>query len=297
MKNLSVLVLVLVIAAVLTVYLFSFQVRETEVALVTRFGEPIRTLEEPGIYRKWPEPINVVYKFDSRSRLYERVLDETTTLGGEPIIVASYVVWKIGDPGVFLESVRDVAGAEKQLKTLLGNTQNTVIGEHSFSDFVNSDPSKIKFEEIEREMHESLKDHAMKEYGIEIRSVGIKQLKISEKATEAVFARMSADRDRKTKAILAEGIAEATRISTDAERKRTELLAIVESQAKSIRGSGDAEAAEYYKELEADPELAMFLRDLEALKKILKNKTTIVLGADTKPIELLKGIPDIKPKN
>ena len=32
------------------------------------------------------------------------------------------------------------------------------------------------------------------------------------------------------------------------------------------------------------------------LKKILAEKTTIVLGVETEPIDLLKGIPDIQPK-
>ena len=74
------------------------------------------------------------------------------------------------------------------------------------------------------------------------------------------------------------------------------MLAIVEARAKAIRGSGDAEAAGYYKMLEDDPEFAMFLRDIEALRKILEKETTIVLGADTDPIQLLKKVPDIKPK-
>jgi modulator of FtsH protease HflC len=47
--------------------------------------------------------------------------------------------------------------------------------------------------------------------------------------------------------------------------------------------------------LDADPQLAMFLRDIDALKKVLKEKTTIVLGADTDPIKLLKQVPDLKP--
>ena len=64
-----------------------------------------------------------------------------------------------------------------------------------------------------------------------------------------------------------------------------------------LKGLGDADAAKYYKMLEADPELAMFLRDIEALKIMLKQDTTIVLGADTQPIGLLKDVPDITPKS
>ncbi len=296
MKNVSVLIFVVLIVIVLGLFFVSFQVRETEKALVTTFGKPTSSIEEPGWYWKWPSPIQVVYKFDSRGRLYEGLMEETTTKGGEPIIVTSYIVWKIGDPLQFLESVHDSKGAEEHIRSLLRNTQNEIIGQHYFSEFVNSDPAKVQFEKIEIEMLASLEAHAMSDYGIEIKAVGIKQLGVSEKVTKDVFERMKADRKRKTETILAEGNAESTKIKTDAESKRTELLAVVEAEAKAIRGSGDAEAAKYYKLLEADPELAMFLRDIEALKKILEEKTTIVLGAETEPIKLLKGIPDIKPK-
>jgi len=296
MKNLSVVIFVVLVVIVLGLYLVSFQVRETEKALVTTFGKPTRSISEPGWNWKWPAPINVVYKFDSRAHLFEGIQEETTTRGGEPIIVTSYIVWKIDDPLRFLEAVHDKKGAEEQLRSLLRDTQNSIIGQHYFSDFVNTNTDRIKFALIEEQMFQSLKDHAATKYGIKVEAVGIKQLGVSETVTKDVFERMKADRTRKTEATLAQGNAEATKIRTDAESKRTELLAVAEAQAKAIRGAGDAEAAKYYKLLEADPELAMFLRDIEALKKILKEKSTVVLGAETEPIKLLKGIPDIKPK-
>jgi membrane protease subunit HflC len=123
--------------------------------------------------------------------------------------------------------------------------------------------------------------------------VGIKQINVPKEVTEKVFDRMKADRKRKTESILAEGNAEAERIRSDALAKQKELLAVAETQANAIRGAGDAEAAKYYKMLEADPELAMFLRDIEALKKILKERSTIVLGVETEPIGLLKEMPDL----
>ena len=298
MKNVSVLILVILIAVVLVLCFISFQVRETEVSLVTTFGKPTRSISEPGWYWKWPLPIQMVYKFDRRAHLYEGIMEETSTRGGEPIVVTSYIVWSVGDPQEFLEALQDKAGAEDQLRSLLRDTQNSIIGQHYVSEFVNSARDQIKFEEIENEMYAALKQRlADKRYGIEVKGVGIKQLGISEEVTQDVFDRMRADRNRKTETILAEGNAEATKIRTDAESKRTELLAVVEAQAKAIRGEGDAEAAKYYKLLEADPEFAMFLRNLEALGKILKEKSTIVLGAEAEPIKLLKGIPDIKPKD
>ena len=126
--------------------------------------------------------------------------------------------------------------------------------------------------------------------------VGIKRLMVPEKTTQDVFERMKADRKVKTDTILAAGKAEADRIRSDADAKQKELLAVADSQAQAIRGAGDAEAAGYYKELEADPDLAMFLRDLEALKVMLKERTTLILGTDVEPIQLLKEMPKLEPK-
>ena len=296
MKNIAVIGLVVVLLVVLLLSFISFQVSETECSLVMTFGKPKREITEPGWRWRWPMPIQTVVKYDARPRIYEGVIEETTTKGGEPIIVSTYIIWKIDQPKKFREAVRDEAGAQKVLKGRLKDTQNKIIGQHYFGDFVNTDPAKIRFGEIESQMLESLADPVKEAYGIEIKAVGIKQLKISEKVTENVFARMSADRKRKTELTIAQGKTEAMKITTDADAKRTELLASADAQAKAIRGEGDAEAAQYYKLLEDDPEFAMFLREIEALKKILKKRATVVLPADVEPFKLLREMPDIKPK-
>ena len=172
-----------------------------------------------------------------------------------------------------------------------------MIGKHYFSEFVNTDPDKIKFVEIETELKDALQQAMSDKYGINIELVGIKKFELNEKTTEDVFARMRSERKKKTERILSEGNATAAKIKAEAEAKKTELLAAAEARAKAIRGEGDADAAKYYQMLEADPELAMFLRDIEALKKILKDRSTIVLGAETDPIKLLREVPNIKPKN
>jgi membrane protease subunit HflC len=285
----------ILIFVVLFLFFVSFQVRETETALVTRFGEPVRTITEPGLKFKWPQPIEQVHKFDSRNRVYEADIGETTTKGAVPIIVKSYVVWKIARPLEFFNAVGTVIEAERRILDQLGDTQNRVVGRHFFSEFVNSDPEKIKFKEIESEMTADLAPTMLENYGVEIRTVGIKRMEINEDVTENVFERMRAERNRRTQAILTEGEAEATKIEADADTKKTELLAAAEARAKRIRGQGDAEAAKYYQMFEANPELAMFLRDLEALQKTLEKRTTVVLSADTEPFKLLRELPRLGP--
>ena len=296
MKNFAVIILVVLIVAVMLLYLVSFQVRQAESALVLTFGEPTRQITEPGWNWKWPAPVQTLVKYDSRPALFEGVEEETTTKGSEPIIVQSYIIWRIAEPKKFREAVRDPEGAEKLLRSRLRDAQNNVVGRHYFSEFVNTDRTQIKFGDIENEMASVLGEPVKEAYGIKVESVGIKMLKVSEKVTEDVFARMKADRKRKTEATLAQGNAEAMRIKSDADSKITELLAAAEARAKAIRGSGDAEAAQYYKMLEADPEFAMFLREIETLKKTLKERTTVVLPADAEPFKLLKQMPQIEPK-
>ncbi|MHC4394818.1 MAG: protease modulator HflC [Planctomycetota bacterium] len=298
MKNIAITILVLVVVSILGLYLFLFQVRETESALLMTFGKASDESEitDPGWYFRWPAPIQRVYKFDSRMRVFEAELGETPTKGVVPIIVNTYVVWKIAEPLEFFNSVKTVKKAEDLLRSQINDTQNNVIGQYNFSDFVNSDKSKIKFEEIQERILTDLRQAVRDDYGIEIKTLGIKQLKVSEDVSKDVFARMRAERERKTAATIAKGKAEATKIETDAESKKIELLAAAEARAKAIQGQGDAEAAKYYEMLDADREFAMFLRKIEALKKILEERSTIILDADTEPFELLRKMPNIEPQ-
>jgi membrane protease subunit HflC len=296
MKSVAITIFIVLIIAVLALYLVSFQVREIESALVTTFGRPTREITEPGWYFKWPVPIQQVYKFDSRMRVFEADLDETPTAGAVPIIVNTYVVWRIADPLPFFNANEygSTKEAERKLLSHISDTQNRVIGRHSFGEFVNSDPNQIKFPQIEKEMLIELqKSIADAKYGIEIKALGIKQLKINEDVSKEVFERMKAERNRRTEETIAKGNAEATKIKTNADSIKTELLAAAEARAKKEMGQGDAEAAKYYEMLEEEPELAIFLRNIDTLKQSLKERSTIVIPADAEPFLLLKEIPNI----
>jgi membrane protease subunit HflC len=301
MKNITITIFIVLIIVIMGLYFASFQVRETESALVTTFGNPKRVITEPGWYFKWPTPIQQVYTFDSRMRVFEANLGETTTKEAVPIIVNTYVVWRVAEPLAFFNANErgSVAEAERKLRSHISDTQNRIIGQHNFAEFVNSDPSKIIFEDIEKEMLDDLniKQNIKDRYGIEVKAIGIKQLKISEDVSKDVFARMIAERNRKTEATISEGNAEATKIKTDANSIKVELLAAAEARAKAIQAEGDAQAAKSYKLLEADPDFAMFLQDIEALKKILEKNTVIVLSTDAYPFSLFEGKPAIVPRD
>jgi membrane protease subunit HflC len=297
MKNIAITIFIVLIVATLGLKLVSFQVRETKSCMVTTFGKPTRPLTEPGWYFKWPFPIQEVHEFDSRMRIFSPQIEETQTAEGDPIIVNTYVVWRIAKPLEFFKAVESAKKAEDELlRSQIRNTQNSVVRRHRFSEFVNSDPSRIEFAEIEEEMLDDLREAvAEADYGIEIEALGIKQLKINEAVSTKVFDRMKADRALRAGTILSQGNAEAAAIRADAKSKSDQLITTAQARAKVIRGEGDALAAKHYKMLEEDRELAMFLRDLEALQKILESRTTFVVPTDVEPFTRLKGMPDLEP--
>ena len=181
MKNIAITVFIILIIITLGLYLISFQVRQTESCLVITFGNPGRQITEPGWYFKWPFPIQQVVKYESRMKVYTTETEETPTADGSPIIVSTYIAWKISNPLDYYKATRKIMNPEEELlKSRIRNTQNNVIGLHRFAEFVNSDKDKIKFEEIENEMLQDLQNAvASADYGIEIKALGIKQLKVS----------------------------------------------------------------------------------------------------------------------
>ena len=128
MKNIAITIFTVLVIAVLGLYLASFQVRQTQSALVMTFGKPTSEITQPGWHFKWPAPIQRVIKFDSRMRDFEADISETTTKGAVPIIVNTYVVWRIAEPLKFFNAVGTVREAENKLLSQISDTQNKTIG-------------------------------------------------------------------------------------------------------------------------------------------------------------------------
>ena len=271
--------------------LFAFQVRTTEVAVVTTFGSISgQPRTEPGLYPRFPYPIQTVYKFDKRLQNFERKYEQSFTRDKKSPILSVFVAWQIEDPVVFLKRFNgDIARAEASLENVVRDAKNAVIGRHDFSELIAPNPSLVKFDEIETEMKIMMSETALKTYGIKIELVGIKQLGLPEGLTAKVFDRMKTERERQVKKLIAEGTSEAVRIRSDAELKRDTTLAEARRQALVLRGEAEAQAAEFYKILNQDETLARFLISLNGLEATLKDRTTLILDEKTAPLNLLRG--------
>ncbi len=270
--------------------LFCFQVRTTEVAVVTTFGRYSRDLPEPGLYFRLPVPIQTVYRFDNRLQNFERKFEQSTTKDAKNLLVTVYVGWRISSARKYLENFGgDTAKAENTLEGLVRNAKNAVIGRYVFSDLISPDPSKVKFDQFEADILKEIQGPARDTYGLSIELVGVKQLGLPEAITGKVFERMRAERDRLVKQYQGEGNARAQEIRSEADRRRDELLSKARADALRIMGDADAQAAKDLAVLEKNPSLAKFLYELNALRDALRERTTLFLDQKAAPFNLLNG--------
>lgn len=288
--------LLLVIFALL---LFVFQVRQSEVAVVTRFGKPDRTMTKPGAYGRLPWPIEKVHKLDQRIQNFEDRFEETLTPDGYSLLVNVYVGWKVSEPELFFPKFANgsLEEAEKSLEAIVRSAKNEIVGKHPFSHFISTDPNELKFAQIEGEILAKIQEQVKaNNYGFEIRFLGIKKLGLPEPVTQTVFERMKSERQELVSRIENEGKEQAEKIRSTAERDSAEILAKADAEATQIRGAGEAEAAKSFAVFQQNPELATLILKLNALEQTLKEKTTLILDPSTPPLDLLqKGSADNKP--
>ena len=269
--------------------LFFYQVRTTQVAVVTTFGKPTRPVTEPGAYLKWPWPIQQVYKFDKRIHNFESKFEQVLTSDGHSLLIKVYAGWNIAQPHVFFPRFGDsVSRLEQALDGLVRNAYIGVVGSHPFSHFISTDEKQLKFEQIETEILERIqKDVAAN--GVEVKFVGIKRIGLPESVTKLVFERMQAERQLQVRRIESEGQREASDIRSAANLASAKVIVEAEAEATRIRGEGDKQAAASLQVFQQEPELANFLMQLRALEDFLKERTTLILDTQTFPLNLLNG--------
>ena len=276
--------------------LFVFQVRTTEVAVVTTFGKPVRNIDQPNLYFKWPWPIQKVYKFDKRVHNFESGFEQVLTSDGYNLLMMVYVGWNISDPKQFFPRF---GGSEKKaqdsLEGLVRNAYSGVVGRHPFSHFISTDQKQLKFVDIEQEILQRIQADARgNDYGIDVKFLGIKKLGLPESVTKLVFERMQSERQVKVSEIQSTGERDAANIRSEADLESARILADAEAEATRIRGLGTREAAKSLEVLGQEPALANFLRQLNGLESFLKERATLVLDLETSPLNLLKAWEPLK---
>ena len=231
---------------------------------------------------------------------FEDKYSENLTADNNNLLTSVYVGWKISDAKSFFPKFAggSVPAAQRMLESMLRSAKSAVIGSNVLSSFVNADPKQLKFDEIEQEIQRSVQSQLQtNNYGIELEFLGFKKIGLPESVTQAVFQRMTSERQILISLAQFEGAAEAQKIKSAADRQASEVVNNAVADATRIRGEGEAEAAKVLPVFQQNPELANFLLRIDALQQSLNQRTTLIFDERTPPFDLFTGIPVSSPSH
>ena len=274
-----------IVATVVAVWrLALFTVPEWMQAMVIQLGEPVRVVQEPGLYWKIPFVQSVTY-FD------RRILDQATspkeilTRDKQQLVVDNYTRWRIVDPLQFVRSVRDEGGAQSRLDDIIYSNVRENLGRHTLREIVNEKRASLMEQVTKRT------DEKAREYGIEVVDVRIKRADLPEKNEQNVFNRMRTERERLAKKFRAEGDEEARKIRSNSDKEVQILMADARQKSEILRGEGDALAVAIFADAYGrDPEFYEFVRTLEAYRNTLTSNTTVILSPHSDFFRLLQKV-------
>ena len=301
-RNLLTIIIGAVLVVIFALLLFVFQVRQSEVAVVATFGKPTGlSYTNAGAYFKWPWPVQKVYRYDQRIQNFEDKYSQTLTADSSMLLTSVYVGWKISDAGQFLrifpgDSSVSLPNAQGKLEGMLRTAKQGVIGQHTLPHFVNADPKALKFDAIEREIEQSVQFQLQtNNYGIKLEFLGFKKIGLPESVTQTVFDRMKSERQVLISYAENQGKSDAQRIQSDADAESARTIANAQATATRLRAEGEAAAAKTLPIFEQNPELAVFLLRIDAIKQSLNQRSTLFFDERIMPFDLFSHMPTNAP--
>jgi membrane protease subunit HflC len=262
--------------------LVAYTVPQWQQAVVVQLGEPVRTVQEPGLYFKLPVIQNVLY-FEKRLLAYDAAPREVLTKDKQQLVVDNFSRWRIRDPLQFYRTVRNEAGGQSRLDDVIYSIVRENLGRHTLRDIVSERRSEV-MAEVTKES-----DARARAYGIEVADVRIKRADLPTKNELNVFNRMRTERERLAKKYRAEGDEEARKIRSESDKQVQILTAEARKQADITRGQGDAQAVKIFADAYGrDPEFYQLVRTLEAYRHAITDGTTLVLSPNSEFLQYLK---------
>ena len=261
-----------------------FTVDQTQQALVLQFGEPKRLVNKPGLNFKIPFIQEVTY-FEKRVlSLVSQDSEEVILADQKRLEVDTYSRFRITDPLLFYQTVRNEFGARQRLESIIDSSVRRVFGKFELTAILSDARTKI-VEDIGDEVNSTIK-----KLGMEIVDVRIRRVDLPAENEESIYARMEAERKRQANKYRSEGEEEAQKIRAATDRDKTIILADSYKEAERLRGEGDAKAVNVYaRSYSSDPKFYEFVRTLDAYKKVVDDKTTLVLPSNSRLFKLLMG--------
>lgn len=260
-----------VLALVVSSALFTVDQRQN--AIVFQLGEVKEIIVRSGLHFKWPLLQNVRL-FDMRILTFDDAEPlRFLTQGNRPVLVDSFVKWRIADVRQYYVSVQgDELRAATRIKQTVAGVLRDEFGARTVHEVVSGER-----EQVMNRVREKV-DQDLKRIGVEIIDVRLKRVDLPQDVSESVYRRMEAERKRIANELRSTGAAEAEKIRADADRQREVLLAEAYRDAQRIRGDGDAKSAAIYAAaFNQNPEFYSFYRSMEAYRSTFRGRNDLML--------------------
>jgi len=304
MKQMSLLLIaVFVLLAIATIGGAFFVVNEAQQVIITQFGKPVgEPIMTPGLKVKTPF-VQKANFFEKRFLEWDGEPNEVPTKDKRFIYVDTYARWRITDPLLFFQRLRDERGAQSRLDDILdGETRNT-IANHNLIEVVRSTNREFEVSsaleegshqitfgrvELEKEVLENASARTAV-LGIEILDFQFKRTNYAEVDRPKVYERMISERKRIAEEYRSEGAGEAARIIGNKDRDLQEITSEAYRQAQEIKGKADAEAADIYAgAYNRDPDFYRFLKTMEVYTRTMGENTILLLSTDGEFLKYLE---------
>jgi membrane protease subunit HflC len=308
MKPISLAIAVFIGLVLLSSSLYT--ISETEQVIITQFGKPVgQPHTEPGLHMKVPF-IQTVHTFEKRWLEWSGDPNQIPTRDKKYIWVDTYTRWRVKDPLLFYQRVRDERSAQSRLDDIVDGDTRNVIANNDLIEVVRStDRPFTETEEnasIDMSAAEVVGKIAMgrnkitrailemsrpivAEFGIELVDVQIRRVNYVTEVQQKVFDRMVSERRRIAERSRSEGQGKAAEIRGQKERDLKGIQSEAYRKAQEIMGKADGESTRIYAEAYGrDPELYQFLKTMETYRKTMGADTTLILSTDGEFFKFLK---------
>ncbi|MBR9825879.1 MAG: protease modulator HflC [Alphaproteobacteria bacterium] len=276
------LVIVILVAGSFVGLQSVFTVNEREQALVLQFGDPVREVNapgnaDPGLHFKLPF-VNEVLIFDKRNVEFDMRPEEIQASDQVRLVVDAFLRYRITSPLRFYQTVRNEAGAELRLRSIMDDSLRGVIASIPSQDVISGQRAEL-MERVQLAVEAQV---ATQDLGIEVVDVRILRADLPTQIAERVFQRMRSEREQEAARIRAEGEQLATEIRADADREATIIQAEARAESERIRGEGDAQRnAIYAAAYGRDTDFFEFYRTMQAYELAIQEGTPIVIPPDS----------------
>jgi len=281
MKVLRNVIIAVIALGFLAINLVFFQVDATEAAVVTQFGEPVRTITDPGLYTKLPDPLQSVVRINTQLQVYNLPRTEFLTSDRNNIVLEAYATWQVTDPLLFLRTVRDIVNAQTRLADIINSEIGSALGQVELRQLVSTEATQVLLSETLSTITEEAAARTS-DFGFTVTDVRLRELTFPQANLTSVFQRMRSEREAIARQLRSEGTEQAAEIRANADAEAAQILADANQEAAEIRGQADADAiAIYAAAFGLDPEFYQFSRTLQAYAAFIDENTTLILPSDS----------------